>query len=40
MIAESEADIAAGRVIDDDDVWCEYDKECAREKDLEMTEAV
>ena len=40
MIAESEADIAAGRVIDDDDLWREYDEERAREKQLEMAEAV
>ena len=40
MIAESEADIAAGRVIDDDDLWREYDEERAREKELEMAEAV
>lgn len=40
MIAESEADITAGRVIDDDDLWREYDEERAREKELEMAEAV
>lgn len=39
-IAQAEADIAAGRVIDDDDVWREYDEECAREKELQMAEAV
>ena len=40
MLDEAEADIAAGRVIDDDDLWREYDEERAREKELEMAEAV
>ena len=39
-IALAEADIAAGRVIDDDEIWREYDEECAREKELQMAEAV
>ena len=40
MLDEAEADIAAGRVVDDDEVWREYDEERAREKRLEMAEAV
>ena len=40
MLDEAEADFAAGRFIDDDDVWREYDEERAREKKLEMAEAV
>ena len=40
MLDEAEADLAAGRFVDDDDVWREYDEECAREKKLEMAEAV
>lgn len=31
-IVAAEADFAAGRFIDDDDVWREYDEERAREK--------
>lgn len=40
MLDEAEADFAAGRFVDDDDVWREYDEERAREKKLEMAEAV
>ena len=40
MLDEAEADFAAGRFIDDDDVWREYDEERAREKELQMAVAV
>ena len=40
MLDEAEADIAAGRVIDDDDLWREYDEECAMKKQFQMAEAV
>ena len=39
-IDQAEADIAAGRVIDDDDVWAELDEELAREEQREMAEAI
>lgn len=39
-IDQAEADIAAGRVIDDDDVWADFDEELAREEQGEMTEAL
>lgn len=34
MLNEAEADFAAGRFVDDDDVWREYDEITAREKQL------
>ena len=41
MLDAAEADIAAGRVIDDEDAWDELDEELAhQEKKLEMAEIV
>ena len=40
MLDAAEADIAAGRVIDDEDAWDDLDEELAREKNLELAEAV
>ena len=41
MLDKAEADIAAGRLIDDDDAWDELEKELALEgQELEMAEAI
>ena len=40
MLDVAEADIAAGRVIDDEDAWDELDEALAREKEPQMAEAV
>ena len=40
MIAESEADIAAGRTISHEEMMRQWEEELAREEELEMAEAV
>lgn len=40
MIAESEADIAAGRTISHEEMMRQWEEEIAREEALEMAEAV
>ena len=40
MLDEAEADIVEGRVIDDEDAWDDLNEELAREKELELAEAV
>lgn len=40
MLDVAEADIAAGRVIDDEDAWDDLDEELVREKEQELAEAV
>ena len=42
MLDQAEADFAAGLGIPDEEVWREYDEECAREKrhELDMAKAV
>ena len=40
MLDVAEADIAAGRVIDDEDAWDELDEALAHEKDSQIAEAV
>lgn len=40
MIDKSEADIAAGRTVSDEEVWRKYDEECAFEEKLEYASAV
>ena len=40
MLDIAEADIAAGRVIDDEDAWDDLDEELAREKKLEQAETI
>ena len=40
MIAESEADIAAGRTISHEEMMRQWEEELAREEALEMAEAV
>jgi predicted transcriptional regulator len=39
-IDEAEADIAAGRVIDDDEVWAELEEELVCEEQREMAEVL
>ena len=40
MLDEAEANFAAGLGIPDEEVWRQYDEERAREKELQMAEAV
>ena len=40
MIAESEADIAAGRTISHEEMMRQWEEDLAREEELEMAEAV
>ena len=40
MLDIAEADIAAGRVIDDEDAWDDLDEELARKKELEQAETI
>lgn len=40
MLDQSDADIAAGRTIPDEEMWRGYDEERAREEELELVKAV